>query len=559
MHAGRGAPTVRASADTPELRKARGAFFTPPEVAAYICHWAIRSGSDRVYEPSCGEADFLLAAGDRLRALGATRIDPDCLRGAELHPSSAADALAQLQAVGMSASITVSDFFDLEPGEGTYDAVVGNPPFIRYQSFHGDSRAKAQRAALRAGVRLSGLASSWAAFTVCSAQLVTPGGRLGLVLPAELLSTNYAGPVRQFLARRFASVRLVMFDERVFPGVLAEIVLLLAEGKGPADRIKVSQARNLRALGDPPVTHWRPTDPQAKWTPALLSTEVAEAYAELLKTNAFTQLEAWGSTDLGMVTGNNRYFCLSAAEATEVGLTENELLRISPPGSRHLRGLTFTTRAWRDLAGQGGRVYLFTPRENLEAMPSNAAAGYIAAGERASVHKAYKCRVREPWWKVPRVRTPDLLLTYMNHDTPRLVTNEAGVVHLNSVHGVTLAPHRRKLGRDLLPLAVLNTLTLLGAELVGRSYGGGLLKLEPKEADLLPVPSPGVLAEAGPVLRALRPQLAKHLRNADLPGAVMIVDRVLLVEGLGLRRAEVAALQRAREALFGRRRTRGGK
>ena len=121
---------------------------------------------------------------------------------------------------------------------------------------------------------------------------------------------------------------------------------------------------------------------------------------------------------------------------------------------------------------------------------STAAAAYIAAGEKAKVNDAYKCRVRSPWWKVPRVGVPDLLLTYMNHDTPRLVANEAGVTYLNSVHGVTLQPEHRKLGRDLLPIGVLNSLTLLGAELVGRSYGGGILKVEPKEADLLPVPVP---------------------------------------------------------------------
>lgn len=120
---------------------------------------------------------------------------------------------------------------------------------MRYQAFHGEPRAKAQAAALKAGVRLSGLASSWAAFTVRCAQLVRPGGRLGFVLPGELLSTNYAGPVRRYLAERFASVRLIMFDERVFPGVLAEVVLLLAEGAGPTDCIKVSQA--LAARGGP--------------------------------------------------------------------------------------------------------------------------------------------------------------------------------------------------------------------------------------------------------------------------------------------------------------------
>lgn len=40
-----------------------------------------------------------------------------------------------------------------------------------------------------------------------------------------------------------------MFYERVFPGVLAEVVLLLADGAGPTHCIKGSQARNRRCAG----------------------------------------------------------------------------------------------------------------------------------------------------------------------------------------------------------------------------------------------------------------------------------------------------------------------
>jgi hypothetical protein len=401
---------------------------------------------------------------------------------------------------------------------------------------------------------LSGLASSWAPFTVQAASLLRDGGRLGLVLPAELLTVNYAAPVRRFLMERFSSVRLVMFDERVFPGVLAEVVLLLAEGEGGTTEIEVSQARNLSALGDPPTIRWAPPTAEAKWSPALLGPSAADSYRELLTGSAFSELLSWGATDLGMVSGNNRYFTLSAADADAAGLTERELLPISPPGSRHLRGLTFSESAWRELRAEGRRVYLFAPGDT----PSSAAEAYIKSGATRDVHKAYKCRVRQPWWQVPRVAAPDLFFTYMNADTPRITTNDAGVSYLNSIHGVRLEPALRDLGRDLLPLGALNSLTVLGAELVGRSYGGGILKLEPKEADLLPVPSPDLLADVGDALRALRPHLAQHLRAGDLLGAVERVDRVLLIEGAGLRRAEVNELRASRALMHSRRAARGG-
>src|SRR6185312_10193847 len=129
-----------------------------------------------------------------------------------------------------------------------FDAVIGNPPYIRYQQFIGEARAKGLRAALAQGVPLTGLASSWAAFTIHAAQFLKPEGRLGLVLPAELLTVNYAARVRRFLLNRFSSVRLILFEELIFPNVLEEVVLLLAEGNGGASKFEVYQVRNLEDL-----------------------------------------------------------------------------------------------------------------------------------------------------------------------------------------------------------------------------------------------------------------------------------------------------------------------
>jgi adenine-specific DNA-methyltransferase len=554
-------PRPSAAIDTAALRKARGAFFTPEPLARYITDWAVRSPGDRVLEPSCGEAAFLLAAVDRLAALH-DPTDPDpslgSLDGVELHEASAQAARDLLRSAGVEPNIITGDFFTVAP-EPRYDAVIGNPPYVRYQEFAGESRARSREAALRAGVALTGLASSWAAFTVHSALFLKPGGRIGLVVPAELLTVNYASVVRRFLMERFATVRLVMFTERVFPGVLEEVVLLLADGYDPTgkhgtDHCELFQVQNAAALSEAAVARlWKPDPRDGKWTPSLLSSEALAAYTHLTSGQDFTVLETWGDTTLGMVTGNNKFFALSPQRVADLGLTRADLIALSPPGSRHLRGLSFTESARTEMGKAGSAIWLLRP----DGEPSPAAWEYIQAGERTSVHTAYKCRVRTPWWRVPLVRPADLLLTYMNADTPRLTTNRARVHHLNSVHGVYLQPEHRQLGMDLLPLAALNSLTLVGAETVGRAYGGGMLKIEPKEADRLPVPSPGLIADAREHLTALRPQMATHLRNGCLVEAAHLVDDVLLVGELGMSRADVRALRDAHAELTARRVARG--
>ena len=112
--------------------------------------------------------------------------------------------------------------------------------------------------------------------------------------------------------------------------------------------------------------------------------------------------------------------------------------------------------------------------------------------------------------------------------------------------------------RTSYPLAALNSITLLGSEMVGRAYGGGLLKLEPTEADRLPVPSYELLQKISEPLRAVRPQLSVALRGGDLAECVRLVDRVVLSAGLGLPFAQVRDLREARQVLFQRRMIRSG-
>jgi len=536
-------------------RKARGAFFTPPAIGKFIADWAVQSSGDAVLEPSCGDAAFLLPAADRLVSLGAV---PEKLRlllhGLDIHGPSVQQAEARLNAAGFEATLSQADFFDRAPA-AIYDAVIGNPPYIRYQQFSGDARTKGLQAALAQGVRLNALASSWAAFTIHASQFLKPEGRLGLVLPAELLSVGYAGQVRRFLMNRFAKVRLIVFEQLLFPGVLEEVVLLLAEGRGISTSFELYQARDaedLAVLSTSSSHDFVPTD-EEKWTPALLAPSALHIYRQLTGGRSFTKLVEWGETYLGAVTGNNKFFTLSATDVARLGLRKDEVLRISAPGARHLRGLSFTTKAWEELANAGTRCFLFSPSVN----PSPQALAYIHQGEKEGIHQAYKCSVRSPWWRVPLVAKPDLLFAYMNHERPRLIANEAEAFVLNSLYGVTLKREVRDIGKAILPLACLNTVTLLGSEVVGRSYGGGLLKHEPREADRLPVPTQEVLRTVQRELELIAPQLSVALRRGDLSKAVQLVDNVILERHLRLDADQIAQLRNAREAMFQRRLVRG--
>lgn len=170
-----------------ESSKALGAYYTDAQVAEFLVWWAIRSPRERVLDPSFGGGVFLRAACKRIRELGG---DPsDQVWGVEIDESvhaSIADKLSDEFGLKRR-SLLRCNCFDI--GKDTIrnvSVVIGNPPFIRYQRFTGDMRRQALARAAEHGVRLSELSSSWAPFLVHSVSMLKSGGRLAMVVPAEI-------------------------------------------------------------------------------------------------------------------------------------------------------------------------------------------------------------------------------------------------------------------------------------------------------------------------------------------------------------------------------------
>ncbi|MGA9761638.1 MAG: N-6 DNA methylase [Gaiellaceae bacterium] len=532
-------------------RKARGAFFTPPGIARFLSDWSIANDpAARVLDPTCGDGVFLLAAGERLRALGA---DPAAVReqlsGIDVHVPSLDQTRNYLREDGLDATLVHSDIFNVAtPAQigarvGWQDAVVGNPPFVRYQEFGSEQRKRAAAAALAQGVRVNGLASSWAPLLAHAAGFLKPEGRLAMVVPAELMTVSYAEPIRRWLRQRFRAVSLVMFEELQFEHAEEQVVLLVARGSGGCDAFTLYHVSDAEDLADIHIfdASSAALGEDGKWTDLMLANETRQLFRRV-SAQKFSRLDIYGTPELGTVTGANDYFAISEVTRAKYGLDTKMLRRISPPGTKHLKGLTFTRAQWEELNLAGQRVWLLCPDRKAE---SAALKKYIEHGEREGVDQGYKCTVRTPWWRPPVVPVPDLFFTYMSYRYPRLIANTSGATILNSMHGIRLKTEAPKEARDALPLLALNSVTMLGAEVLGRSYGGGILKMEPSEAASLPVPAPDAVSAAWKQLTGKRSGLDAALRLGDWQEVVREVDRVLLGDVLGLASESVEAIREA--------------
>ncbi len=535
--------------ESPADQKLRGGYYTSSEVAKWLCAWAIRSTEDRVLEPSCGDGSFLDAAVTRFAELGASGAKvANQLRGIEIIAAEADLARSRLRAslgAGARAAVQTEDFFAWWQGNSAQnvDAVVGNPPFIRYQNFPEPHRTRAMSIMKDMGLTPNKLTNIWVPFVVAAAASLRPGGRLALVLPAELLQVTYAAQLRSFLTDRFKRIDIVACNELFFEKAEQEVVLLLADGalETASDanlcRVTMTEARTLAEITDrAPNDVLAGAQPKTirhdneKWLKYFL-TEREISFMRCLRDAAITtNLSTHAEIDVGVVTGKNEFFVLTGHQIIELGLEEYTTPLVSR--SVQLKGAKIGKTDWKALAAAGDRVHLLHFMPNQSPKVSAAFARYIRVGEGKDVHKGYKCSIRAPWYAVPSVWVPDGFAFRQIYDFPRMVLNQAGATSTDTIHRLsckTAKPER----------VIANTytwLTAASAEIEGRSYGGGVLELEPTEAERLLMPA--TLNGAMPLSECDRLTRAGRLDDVLEENA-----RIVLMGHMGLSSADCALLR----------------
>ena len=185
---------------------------------------------------------------------------------------------------------------------------------------------------------------------------------------------------------------------------------------------------------------------------------------------------------LGYVSGANGFFHLKPSDSRRAHLPQG-LLQTTVHSARLLprRQLTAASvERWR--RDDEPMLLLRIPKAASVPAPVQR---YLDTAAGQSARQAYKCRHRTPWYSVPDVRVPDFFLTYMAGLAPNLVRNAARASCSNALHGVRLKRPMRT--GDLLD-AWQVPLTQLSCELEGHALGGGMLKLELREAACVVLP-----------------------------------------------------------------------
>jgi adenine-specific DNA methylase len=407
---------------------------------------------------------------------------------------------------------------------------------------------------LDAGVTISELASSWVPFIIHSSSLLAEGGRLAMVVPAEIGHARYAQPLLDYLRRSFRSVTFLTFQKRLFPDLSEDTLLLLAESKGNhSARFLWKDFEHAGALKDLPLGVAQIAGSRRLETSELadgaqrlieqfLPKRARDLYAALKRAHLTRPLGEIADVGIGYVTGDNSFFHVNDATIREYQIPEKFLKRAVRRG-RSLTGLQYTYDDWE----RADSSYLLNIGDNTQ-LPAGIQR-YLETGVEKGVTKGFKCRTRKPWFRVPHVYRPDAFLSYMSGHSPRLVANEADAVAPNTLHVLRLHANSM-MNRGALATLWQTSLTQLSAEIEGHPLGGGMLKLEPTEAERVLVAYPTKrrlpLDEIGSDLDSL-------VRAGREEEAQRRADEQILVRGLGLTDRDCRLLASSAQILRDRR------
>jgi hypothetical protein len=312
---------------------------------------------------------------------------------------------------------------------------------------------------------------------------------MAFVVPAEIGHATYAVPLLEYLARSFDVVHIVAVRTKMFADLSEDCWLLYTEGfGGRTDHVRITRQEVFSYAERLPreservlLREWRAM--RSRLRPFLLPAPIRSVYRELADGPMTVRLGDVACVGIGYVTGDNDFFHLRPSEATTTGIPQEFLL----PSVRNGRTLPqkavthATVRAWlnRD------EPVLLLRIEEGQILPASIQR-YLSTPEAEQARQTYKCRRRDPWYVVPDVHIPDAFLSCMSGDGASLVANHAACVCTNSVHAVVLT---NGMSVESLQRGWNMPLARLSCELEGHPLGGGLLKLEPREAANLVLPN----------------------------------------------------------------------
>lgn len=520
-------------------KKLKGSYYTPDWIAGFVARWIKHYAVQSILEPSCGDGVFFDAV---IKELPAKKLE---LLGFDIDSPALDTCRKKSFTSNAMLSLHNQDFLAWaidniqSKSPRKFNAVIGNPPFVRYQYLEKEQQANAQKIFDLLGMKFTKHTNLWIPFVISSIEFLIPGGVIGMVIPSEILHVLYAQGLRKYLLSSCSKVLLIDPEDLWFDNTLQGAMLLMAQKKGtPSEESHVGIIRTKGinfADGNPHELfeqaeyipgHLLPE----KWTYALLSKEEFAAYKRVCTSNAMFAFHELANVDVGIVTGANKFFLVSDAVVQQYSLSPKAHPMFGR--SEHCPGIIYDHNQHNENREKGypSNFLYFDSEQDGDIYKE-----YLAIGAAQNIPLRYKCRIRSPWYKVPSVFSTPVSMLKRSNGMPRLILNRMNAYTTDTAYRIT---PNADVDAATLVVCFLNSVTALSAELEGRFYGGGVLELVPSEIERLAVP---YIKNVGQNIDKLN----SDVRQMEGRRLLKMQDEFLFSNISGIDMADIAILRKA--------------
>jgi adenine-specific DNA-methyltransferase len=363
---------------------------------------------------------------------------------------------------------------------------------------------------------------------------------MGMVLPEELLYVQYASELREYLLKNFNQIIISPANNNKFWDAQQSPIILLADKslKGKKGLYYIQYSDLISNRYDQIIKENNLSFIGNKWSHLLLEKTEIKLLNNVINKLNWKSLSEYGTVCIGVVTGKNDYFILNESESKNIS---DEYLKKIICNAKDLKGIKFTENDFENLVTSERPTYLLSINNEYGELPENVKT-YLKKGEELNVHKGYKCSIRDQWFSVPSAYDCDAFFLRQSGKIPRIVNSELPCTCTDTLHRIKW---KDKSYGNMLSLEFLNSLTLISCNLLGRSYGGGVLTVLPSEANNLLVPKP-----INSILNHEQ-YIDELIRGGKIWDAILFIDHLILDPILD--KEEIISLEKILKKLIDRR------
>ena len=481
---------IPASGEARELLRKKGQFWTPDWVAEAMVDYVLADKGSTLFDPAVGAGAFFRAAKTIAKEKGFSVN----LSGMDIDPLALEQAIEQGLNGSDIAGVKIGDFIFEHPPE-KQSAIVANPPYIRHHHrILAETKERQKRLSLQTlGTALDGRAGLHIYFLIRALTLLNENGRLAFIMPADTCEGKFAHDLWRWIAANYALDAVIAFTPAAspFPKVDTNPLIFLIRKASPKQdfwwvKCHEPQTETLKL--------WVRSG--FEMNPANGLTATQRNLSEGLKTGLSRPLPTEKTSNYilgdfvqivrGVATGANEFFFMTAEQVNKTGIPARYFTR-AIGRTRDVSTEEITQTTLELLESKGRPTFLLALNgDSIESYPQSLK-DYLRKGETLNLPQKLLISQRKPWYKTEQRIAPPFLFAYLGRRNTRFIRNTAGIIPLTGFLCVYPKSDDQKC-IDYLWKILSHADTVANLAMIGKSYGDGAIKVEPRSLERLPIP-----------------------------------------------------------------------